>query len=125
MTTGTASAGASADYEYHGLITAAWDVFRANAPNWPDVAFYRGVALASGQPVLDVGCATGRLLLTYLAEGIDTDAVDVSPEMLTIVRRRAADRSLDVTGRLFQQPMEALDLPRRYRTIIVSSSTFQ
>ena len=39
----------------------------------------------SGQPVLDVGCATGRLILTYLEEGIDADGVDVSPEMLAIV----------------------------------------
>jgi SAM-dependent methyltransferase len=89
------------------------------------VAFYRDAVLASGQPVLDVGCATGRLVLTYLEEGIDADAVDVSPEMLAIVRRKAAARGVDVSGRLFQQAMEALELPRRYRTILVSSSSFQ
>ena len=114
-----------AGYEYQGLIAEAWDVLRANAPSWPDVGFYRDVIQAGGQPVLDVGCATGRLILAYLEEGIDTDGVDVSPEMLTIVRRKAADGGLDVSARLFQQPIEALALPRRYRTIIVSSSTFQ
>jgi ubiquinone/menaquinone biosynthesis C-methylase UbiE len=107
------------------MIPESWDVFRANAPHWPDVAFYRDIILASGQPALDVGCATGRLVLAYLSEGIDCDAVDVSPEMLAIVRRKAAARGLDVTGRLFQQGMETLDLPRRYRTIVVSSSSFQ
>jgi ubiquinone/menaquinone biosynthesis C-methylase UbiE len=89
------------------------------------VAFYREVIETGGQPVLDVGCATGRLILAYLADGIDTDAVDVSPEMLTVVRRKAVERGLDVSARLFQQAIEALDLPRRYRTIVVSSSTFQ
>jgi SAM-dependent methyltransferase len=117
--------GAADDYEYRGLIPEAWDVLRAEAPRWPDVAFYRDAVLASGQPVLDVGCATGRLVLAYLEQGLDTDAVDVSPEMLAIVRREAAARGVDVSGRLFQQPMEALALPRRYRTILVSSSTFQ
>ena len=100
-------------------------MLRAEAIRWPDVAFYRDAVRASGQPALDVGCATGRLLLAFLEEGIDTDAVDVSPEMLAIVRHKAAARGLDVSGRLFQQAMEALALPRRYRTILVSSSTFQ
>ena len=100
-------------------------MLRADAPRWPDVAFYRDAVRASGQPVLDVGCATGRPLLASLEAGIDTDAVDVSPEMLAIVRRKAVARGLEVSGRLFQQAMEALALPRRYRTILVSSSTFQ
>ena len=87
--------------------------------------FYRQVILRAGQPALDVGCATGRLLLAYLEAGIDTDGVDVSPEMLAIVRRKAAARGLDVSRRLFRQSMDGLALPRRYRTIVVSSSTFQ
>jgi ubiquinone/menaquinone biosynthesis C-methylase UbiE len=123
--TGRGPASEPADYEYRGLIAEAWDVLRADAPNWPDVAFYRKAVHASGPPVLDVGCATGRLVLAYLEEGIDTDAVDVSPEMLAIVRRTAAERGVDVTGRLYHQRMETLALPRRYGTILVSSSTFQ
>jgi ubiquinone/menaquinone biosynthesis C-methylase UbiE len=123
--TAAGPAGGPADYEYRGLLVEAWDVFRAEAPRWNDVGFYRGVVDASGQPVLDVGCATGRLVLGFLEDGIDADAVDVSPEMLAIVRRQAAERGLDVSGRLFEQPMETLALPRRYRTIVVSSSTFQ
>jgi ubiquinone/menaquinone biosynthesis C-methylase UbiE len=121
----TVQASESADYEYRGLIPEAWDVLRANAPQWPDVDFYRQAILAGGQPALDVGCATGRLLLPYLEAGIDADGVDVSPEMLAIVQRKAAARGLDVSRRLFQQSMDGLALPRRYRTIVVSSSTFQ
>ena len=43
-----------------------------------------------GQPVLDVGCATCRIVLDYLAQGIDTDGVDNSPELLAICRDKAA-----------------------------------
>jgi SAM-dependent methyltransferase len=107
------------DYEYWGLITEAWDVLRADAPSWPDVAFYRSVIQSSGQPVLDVGCATGRLVLAYLEEGIDADALDVSPEMLAIVSRKAAERGVDVSGRLFQQQLENLTLPRLGRATLV------
>jgi len=122
---GAETGGPGPGYEYRGLIPEAWDVLRAAAPQWPDVDFYRQAILASGQPALDVGCATGRLLLSYLEAGIDTDGVDVSPEMLAVLRRKAAARGLDVSRRLFQQSMDALALPRRYRTIVVSSSSFQ
>src|SRR5690349_14806697 len=100
---GPAGGVADDDYEYRGLIAEAWDVFRSDASSWADVAFYRNVTQASGQPVLAVGCATGRLVLPYLEEGIDADAVDVSPEMLDVVRRKAAERGTDVSGRLFEQ----------------------
>ena len=125
MTEQTGTTGEPLGYEYRGLIPESWDVLRANAPQWPDVDFYRQIILGAGQPTLDVGCATGRLLLAYLEAGIDTDGVDVSPEMLAIVRRKAAARGLDASRRLFRQSMDELALPRRYRTIVVSSSTFQ
>lgn len=111
------------DYEYRGLIAQAWDLLRGDTSGWEDRSFYRGIIRASGQPVLDVGCGTGRLLLDYMADRIDIDGVDVSPEMLEICRLKAQERGLD--PRLYQQHMQALDLPRRYRTIMVPSSSFQ
>lgn len=114
---------APADIEYRGLIAESWDLFRPNALHWPDVAFYRDCIREGGQPALDVGCATGRLVVQYGSEGIEIDGVDVSVDMLAIVRRKATERGLN--PRLYQQSMETLDLPRRYGTILVPSSTFQ
>jgi ubiquinone/menaquinone biosynthesis C-methylase UbiE len=111
------------DYEYRGFIAQAWDLLRGDTSDWEDRPFYRDIIRASGQPALDIGCGTGRLLLDYLADGIDIDGVDVSPEMLEICRQKAQQNGLHAT--LYQQSMEALDLPRRYRTIIVPSSSFQ
>src|SRR5207253_7390676 len=76
-----------------------------------------------GQPALDVGCGTGRLLLDYLGAGIDIDGVDNSPEMLARCQEKAG--RLGLCPALYQQSMEALALPRRYRTILVPSSSFQ
>ncbi|MBI4642065.1 MAG: class I SAM-dependent methyltransferase [Candidatus Tectomicrobia bacterium] len=111
------------DYEYRGLIVSSWDLLRGDTSNWPDRFFYKDVILHSGQPALDVGCGTGRLLLDYLASGIDIDGVDNSPEMLALCREKA--QKLDLQPTLFQQAMELLNLPRKYRTIIVPSSSFQ
>jgi len=111
------------DYEYHGLMAEAWDVLRGDTSGWPDRLFYLDLIRRHGQPVLDVGCGTGRLLLDYLEQGIDIDGVDYSPEMLARCRRQAAERSLTPT--LYEQPVEALALPRCYRTILVPSSSIQ
>jgi ubiquinone/menaquinone biosynthesis C-methylase UbiE len=111
------------EYEYYGLMAAAWDLLRGDTSQWPDRTFYLDVIQASGEPVLDVGCGTGRLLLDYLQHGLDIDGVDNSPEMLAICRQKAEGLGLD--PRLYFSTMQALDLPRRYRTILVPSSSFQ
>src|SRR5437016_11230663 len=110
------------DYEYGGLIAQFWDFFRGDTSTWSDRPFYKEAILESGQPALDVGCGTGRLLLDYLAEGIDIDGVDNSPEMLALCREKA--RKLGLQPAIYQQSMESLDLPQKYRTIIVPSSSF-
>jgi ubiquinone/menaquinone biosynthesis C-methylase UbiE len=111
------------DYEYRGLIASCWDLLRGDTSGWPDRALFRDLIVRSGQPTLDVGCATGRLVLDYLAEGLDVDGVDSSSEMLAICRENAERRGLRPA--LYLQEMERLDLPRRYRTIFVPSSAFQ
>jgi SAM-dependent methyltransferase len=117
--------GEQPDLEYVGLMALAWDPLRGDTSGWPDRAFYLDLVRERGEPVLDVGCGTGRLLLDFLGQGIDVDGVEISEEMLAICRSKAADAGLEVTGRVFAQAMEAMDLPRRYRTIIVPSSSFQ
>lgn len=114
---------AEIDYEYTGLLATYWDLLRGDTSSWPDRGFYKTVVAQSGQPVLDVGCGTGRLLLDFMADGIDIDGVDNSPDMLAICGRKA--QQLGLRPNLFQGEMETLDLPRRYRTIIVPSSSFQ
>jgi ubiquinone/menaquinone biosynthesis C-methylase UbiE len=111
------------DYEYKGLMAQAWDVLRGDTSQWEDRFFFLDLIAEFGQPVLDVGCGTGRLLLDYLQQGIDMDGVDNSPEMLELCREKAAKQGL--SPRLYQQYMEELDLPRRYQTILIPSSSLQ
>jgi SAM-dependent methyltransferase len=111
------------DYEYRGLMAELWDFFRGDTSTWSDRFFYQEAIQRYGQPVLDVGCGTGRLLLDFMADGIDIDGVDNSPEMLALCRQKA--QQLGLEPRLYQQQMETLELPRRYQTILVPSSSFQ
>jgi ubiquinone/menaquinone biosynthesis C-methylase UbiE len=113
------------DYEYRGLLAQAWDLLRGDYSTWPDRFFFREIIERQGGPALDVGCGTGRLILDYLAAGLDVDGVDNSPEMLALCRDKAAALGIDLDGRLFEQNMDRLDLPRRYATIFVPSLSFQ
>ncbi len=111
------------EYEYKGLMAEAWDVLRGDTSHWADRFFYLEVIQKYGQPVLDVGCGTGRLLLDYLQQGIDIDGVDNSPEMLAICQRKSED--LKLKPGLYAQYLEQLELPRKYQTILIPSSSLQ
>ena len=111
------------NYDYRGLVAQTWDLHRADAESWSDGVLYRELVERYGQPALDLGCATGRILLPFLERGLDTDGVDNSPELLEICRQKAVARGL--SPNLYEQDMTALDLPRRYKTIVGSSSVFQ
>lgn len=112
------------DYDYYGLLASTWDIWRDDTAKWRDRFFYLDIIGQYGEPVLDIGCGTGRLLLDYLAEGIDVDGVDSSAEMLGICRAKARRQGLRPPA-LYQQRMETLDLPRSYRTILGASSVLQ
>jgi SAM-dependent methyltransferase len=98
---------------HYGLIARWWAEFNVETP---ELDFFRGY-VEQGQPALDLACGTGRLLVPLLEAGLDVDGCDVSPDMLDRCRERAERDGLTPT--LHAQAMHELDLPRRYRTIMV------
>jgi SAM-dependent methyltransferase len=112
------------DHDYHGLAVATWDLWRDDTGAWPDRSLYLEIIRRFGEPVLDLLCASGRLLLDYLGEGVDVEGLDGSAEMLSLVREKAAGSGLPEPT-LHLQHLEELSLPRRYRTILGASSAIQ
>ena len=102
----------SATTWHHGLIASWWANFNLDGP---EIAFFRSY-VEPGQPALDVGCGTGRLLVPWVSDGLDVDGVDASADMIEACR--AAARTAGSDPDLYVQPTHRLDLPRRYRTII-------
>ena len=97
---------------HHGLIARWWANFWLEGP---EIAFFGSYA-ASGQPALDVGCGSGRLLVPWVADGLDVDGVDASVDMIAACR--VAAHKVGCEPVLYVQPTHRLDLPRRYRTIV-------
>jgi SAM-dependent methyltransferase len=98
---------------HYGLVARWWAEFNLGGP---EIEYYRSFVEA-GQPALDAGCGTGRLLIPWLAAGLDVDGSDVSPDMLAHCRARAQREGLKPPN-LYAQALHELDLPRRYRTIV-------
>ena len=102
---------------HYGLMAERWGEVLTSAPELP---FFLREVERHGEPVLDVACGAGRLLVPLLQAGVDIDGCDISTDMLAQCRKAAAGAGLE--ARLFAQRMDALDLPRRYRTIYICDS---
>ena len=96
---------------HYGVVARWWAEFNTDGP---EIEYFRPFVEA-GQPALDVACGTGRLLIPYLATGLDVDGCDISEDMISLGRERAEREGLSPTLRV--QAMHELDMPRTYRTI--------
>jgi SAM-dependent methyltransferase len=102
---------------HHGLVARWWAEFNLGGP---EIEYYRPW-LEAAQPALDAGCGTGRLLVPYLEAGLDVDGTDISADMLALVQERCKRKGL-AAPTLYHQATHELDLPRRYRSIVVCGS---
>jgi SAM-dependent methyltransferase len=99
---------------HYGLVARHWAEHNIDGP---EIAYFQSHIERNGQPALDSGCGTGRLLIPFLQAGLDVDGCDVSPDMLSLCREQADRESL--RPRLYQQALHELELPRVYQTIVV------
>ena len=84
---------------YDGCATH-YDADYASAGYEHDIPFYVERARASGGPVLELGCGTGRVLLEIARAGIEIVGVDLSEEMLARAGERLATEPAEVRDRV-------------------------
>jgi SAM-dependent methyltransferase len=92
-----------------------------------DVAFYRDAAREFGDPVLELGCGTGRITMALAEAGKRVTGLDLSERMLErAVKKRAALR-VEARERvhLVQGDMAKFDLGEKFRLIIIPFRPFQ
>ena len=99
---------------HYGLVARHWAEKNTTGP---EIAYYQRQIEHYGQPALDAGCGTGRLLIPFLRAGLDVDGCDVSGDMLAYCKQTAEREGLSL--QLHQQALHELDLPRLYQSIVV------
>lgn len=107
-------------YEYTGRYYDA--AYEELSTQRADVEFYQALAVECGGPVLELGCGTGRTLLSIAARGLACTGLDLSPAMLEQFRRKPGAHAVSlVCGR-----METLELgAQRFRLIFSAFRAFQ
>jgi SAM-dependent methyltransferase len=88
-----------------------------------DIELYRDLLKNSEQPILELACGTGRMLVEFIKDGMKVDGVDLSPAMLDKCREKLDRAGLKST--LYNQSITDLSLPGKYKTIFITGSSFQ
>jgi SAM-dependent methyltransferase len=101
--------------EFHDALAGDIDVdalAHERQPGRLELALLDLAGVVSGRTILDAGCGQGDLTLHLLQQGATVTALDVSPGMIDVVRRRAQRLSHD-PGALttVAAPLERSDLP--------------
>lgn len=72
---------------------------------------------------LEVGCGSGRLLLPLLQKDHEVEGLDLSPDMLALCRRAAAELSLDPV--LHEADMTLFQPGKTYASLLLPAFTLQ
>ena len=70
------------------------------------------LAAEAGDPVLELGCGTGRVLVALAGEGHAITGVDISPTLLDLARRKLTDAGLTSRAVLVADDLRTFALPR-------------
>ena len=113
-------------YEDYAFVAELYDhviPYRDRA----DVSFFVEAAQIAGQPVLEVGCGTGRVLIPTARAGVVVTGLDLSTHMLGICRGRLLQEPLEVQERvnLQQADMRDFDLGQTFNLITLPFRPFQ
>ncbi len=98
----------------HTRAMSYFDVFAAHydlelGDFHDDIALYAGFAARTGDPLLELGCGTGRLLLPLARAGHRLTGVDISPAMLARAAARLTEAGLAGGVTLVRDDMRTLD----------------
>lgn len=81
-----------------------------------ELDFWLQCVKESSEPVLELGCGTGYILISLLKQGIDISGIDTSEYMMERCRNKCKEMNLKPT--LYNQPMQDFKIPKTFGLII-------
>jgi SAM-dependent methyltransferase len=112
---------------YDGFIADYYDTSPILAKRTQDVAFYVNAVRKYGDPVLELGCGTGRITMAIAETGYRIVGLDLSEKMLERAgeKRAALRREARERTHLVQGDMTRFDLGEKFRLIVIPFRPFQ
>jgi SAM-dependent methyltransferase len=112
---------------YDGFIADYYDTSPILVQRTKDVEFYCSAAKKYGDPVLELGCGTGRVTTAIAEAGYRVVGLDISERMLERAEEKRARLAPEARERvrLVQGDMTRFELREKFRTIIIPFRPFQ
>jgi SAM-dependent methyltransferase len=112
---------------YDGFIADYYDESPLVRGRTRDVAFYRDTVQEFGDPVLELGCGTGRIALALAEAGHRVTGLDISERMLERCNQKLAALPRETRERihLVRGDMTRFDLGEKSRVVIIPFRPFQ
>jgi SAM-dependent methyltransferase len=89
-----------------------------------DLQMYSDFALAAHDPILELGCGTGRVLVPLAREGHRITGLELSDVMLAEARAKVDAEQVAERVTLVQGDMREFDIPARFGLAIIPINTF-
>lgn len=112
---------------YDSFIADYYDESPIVRARTQDVAFYRRAAEEFGDPVLELGCGTGRITMALAEIGKRVTGLDLSERMLERAARKrfALNKEERERVHLVQGDMSKFELGEKFRLVIIPFRPFQ
>jgi SAM-dependent methyltransferase len=112
---------------YDGFIADYYDSSPMVAERTQDVLFYCQAARQYGDPVLELGCGTGRIALAIAQAGYRVVGLDISERMLerAFAKRDLLPLAARERIRLVEGDMTRYSLGQKFRSVLIPFRPFQ
>jgi ubiquinone/menaquinone biosynthesis C-methylase UbiE len=112
---------------YDSFIADYYDSSPILTERTHDIVFYLSAARQFGDPVLELGCGTGRITMAIAQAGCRIVGLDVSGRMLEKAGEKRAHLGRETRERvqLVQGDMTQFDLGEKFRTVLIPFRPFQ
>jgi SAM-dependent methyltransferase len=112
---------------YDSFIADYYDESPVVQNRLQDVAFYRDAARDCGDPVLELGCGTGRVTMAVAEAGKRITGLELSERMLERAVKKRNGLRVEARERvhLVQGDMAKFDLGEKFRLVIIPFRVFQ
>jgi len=109
---------------YYKLMAKFYD--QEYSISYVDILFFSKLARKYGDPILELGCGTGRIALPLAELGFEVWGLDVSDEMLNEFRRKieSHERKEELKIKLIKKNMKKFELEKKFNLIFSAGNTF-
>ena len=88
-----------------------------------DIPFWQSLARWQGEPILELGCGTGRVLIPLAEAGHTVYGLDNAPNMLSFLRQRIPPE-LEPNIHLINADMTNFKIDEQFRLILLPCNTY-